>query len=81
MSKKEKLLEKARNNPNGLNFNEFETLLQMCGWTFDRQTGSHRVWYSPGGERLPIQPKGSNAKGYQVRQFLRILDQEEMNGI
>lgn len=76
MRRKEKLLAKARNNPNSLRFREFETLLSQCGWTFDHQTGSHRIWYSPQGYRLPIQPKGSQAKAYQVREFLNQYDQE-----
>ena len=70
MTRREKLLEKARRNPGGLSFEEFETLLQQCGWIKDRQSGSHRIWYSPAGTRLAVQPKGDKAKGYQVEQFL-----------
>jgi predicted RNA binding protein YcfA (HicA-like mRNA interferase family) len=81
MSKREKLLTKARNNPNGLHLEEFESLLRLCGWIFDHQKGSHRIWYSPFGKRLPIQPKGGMAKGYQVKQFLACYDQEESNGV
>ena len=77
MAKKDKLLEKARNNPNGLRFNEFETLLKSYNWVFDHQKGSHQIWYSPQKTRLPIQPKGAKAKGYQVQQFLNIYDEEE----
>lgn len=34
-------------------------------------TGSHRIWYSPTGYRLPIQEgRSGKAKGYQVEQFL-----------
>ncbi len=71
-----KLLAKARNNPNGLRFRELETLLQQCGWTFQRQKGSHRYWYSPQKYRISIQPKDGKAKGYQVRQFLKRYDEE-----
>ena len=69
MRRKDRLLAKARNNPNSLRFREFETLLSQCGWTFDHQSGSHRIWYSPQGYRLPIQPKRAEAKGYQVKEF------------
>lgn len=66
-----RLLQRAQRNPNGLRFSEFETLLRHCGWTFDHQTGSHRIWYSPQRHRLSIQEaKDGKAKGYQVRQFL-----------
>jgi predicted RNA binding protein YcfA (HicA-like mRNA interferase family) len=59
-----------------LSFDEFETLLAACGWQFRRQSGSHRLWYSRNGCRLPIQPSGAKAKGYQVQQFLQTLDEE-----
>ncbi len=70
------LLDKARRNPEGMDFGDFETLLGRLGWVLDRQAGSHRLWISPEGVRLPIQPKGAKAKVYQVQQFLRIHRQE-----
>ena len=77
MGKKDKLLEKARRNPQGLQFSEFENLLSLCSWTFKRQTGSHRFWYSPEKYRLSIQPrKDGKAKNYQVKQFLEQYDRE-----
>lgn len=77
MGKQEKLLEKARKSPQGLRFSEFETLLVLCGWTFDHQTGSHRIWYSSERVRLSIQPtKNNEAKAYQVKQFLKIQEKE-----
>lgn len=79
MRRKDRLLSRARNSANNLHFREFETLLSQCGWTFDHQTGSHRIWYSPVGYRLPIQPKRGQAKNYQVREFLRQYDQEAQN--
>lgn len=73
MTKREKLLEKARSNPGGLSFSDFETLLEQCGWKFKRQTGSHRFWKAPNGSVVPIQPDRGKAKEYQVKQFLRIM--------
>jgi len=73
VEKKEKLLEKAKNNPQGLRFSEFENLLNLCGWVFDHQTGSHRIWYSLRKDRLSIQPtKNNQAKAYQIKQFLNL---------
>ena len=74
MKRKARLLAKARNSPNSLRFREFETLLSQCGWVFDHQTGSHRIWYSPQGYRLPIQSKRAQAKLYQVKEFLSRYD-------
>ncbi len=79
MRRKDRLVAKARNNPNSLSFREFETLLSQCGWVFDHQTGSHRIWYSSNRYRLPIQSKRGQAKGYQVREFLSQYDQETQN--
>lgn len=79
MSKKEKLLLQAINNPQGLSFDDFKTLLSRCGWIDDHQTGSHSIWYSPKRFRLSIQNKGGMAKGYQVKQFLTQYDEENKN--
>lgn len=70
MSKREKLLSKAQNNPKGLKFDEFKTLLASCGWIQDHQTGSHQIWYSPDKYRLSIQNRNGQVKEYQVKQFL-----------
>jgi len=76
MSKYNKLLSKAKRNPNGISFSEFQTLMTQCGWIKDRQRGSHQIWYSPSGERLSIQTRNGMAKGYQVRQFLSFVKEE-----
>ncbi len=54
--------------------------MRLSGWQFRRQKGSHRLWYSPGGHRLPIQAAGAGAKDYQVRQFLAQYDREHPDG-
>jgi predicted RNA binding protein YcfA (HicA-like mRNA interferase family) len=76
MGKHEKLLQRARNNPDGLSFHDFETLMSRCGWILDHQSGSHQIWYSPSGFRISIQNKSGKAKGYQVKQFLACYDKE-----
>ena len=71
MTKREKLWSKAQANPQNLTFKEFETLLKQSGWLLVRQKGSHRLWSSPNGQSLPIQPrKDGKAKTYQVEQFI-----------
>ena len=74
MTKRDKLLAKARANPKGLSFDEFETLLTQSGFTFKRQSGSHRVWLSPGRRAIPIQSDRGCAKAYQVLQALRMIE-------
>ncbi len=80
MVNKDKLLEKAKRNPKGLSFAEFETLLKQCGWILERQRGSHKLWYSPARARLPIQPRGNMAKAYQVLQFIERYEEESRDG-
>lgn len=77
MVRKIKLLERARKNPAGLSFANFEALLKSCGWALKRQAGSHRVWKAPSGKAVPFQPREGKAKPYQVRQFLKLLDEEK----
>jgi predicted RNA binding protein YcfA (HicA-like mRNA interferase family) len=80
MGKTEKLLSKANNNPSGFALSEFATLMKRCGWIMDHQTGSHQIWISQRGFRLPIQPhKDGKAKAYQVRQFLKQYEEENQN--
>ena len=76
MTKKEKLLEKAKNNPNGLSFEDFCTVMKHQGWVLDHQRGSHQIWYSPKSYRLSVQDRNGKAKSYQVRQFLMRLEEE-----
>ena len=54
--------------------NEFRTLRYGLDWTHDRTSGSHEMWISFQGVRLSIQPKGKMAKGYQVKQFIKVKD-------
>lgn len=77
MTRKEKLLEKARRNMAGLLYKDFETLMGQCRWQKDHQTGSHAIWYSPGKYRIAVQNRNGKAKGYQVKQFLAQYDKEQ----
>ncbi|MES2772391.1 MAG: type II toxin-antitoxin system HicA family toxin [Pseudomonadota bacterium] len=80
MTKRNKLIAKALNNPKGLSFEDFQQLLRSSAWTFDHQRGSHQIWYSPTGHRLSIQQgRDGKAKGYQVEQFMTQLESEDKN--
>lgn len=76
MSKSEKLLNKAKNNPDGLSFYEFQILMSRNGWNMDHQSGSHQIWYSGTGYRISVQNRAGKAKGYQVKQFLVRLEEQ-----
>ena len=80
MDRLDKLLRLAKRSPAGLSFVEFEAMMGLAKWKLDRQRGSHRMWYSPKGYRLPVQAVGRKAKAYQVRQFLAQYDRENPDG-
>ncbi|MDQ4079023.1 MAG: type II toxin-antitoxin system HicA family toxin [Chloroflexota bacterium] len=57
MSRCEKLLAKARNNPQGLRFRELERLAECYGFTFSRSKGSHRTYkHRERGVSIPLHP-------------------------
>jgi predicted RNA binding protein YcfA (HicA-like mRNA interferase family) len=45
------------------------------GFDLDRTTGSHRQYVHPSLARpFPVQPGGKDAKRYQVREFLELVE-------
>ena len=76
--KKRKLLHKALVGGKNLRFAEFCSLALAFGYRLDRVSGSHHIFEHPSADRpLNLQNAGGKAKPYQVRQFLR--DIEEFN--
>ena len=76
MTRREKLLARARANPKGLSFGELERLLSNSGFTLARQSGSHRIWLSPSNRAIPLQSDRGRAKAYQVVQALRLIEED-----
>ena len=59
----------------GIRFHDLCTLLRRLGFT-ERVKGSHRIFTRDGiDEILNVQPKGTMAKPYQVKQVRRVLVQ------
>ena len=75
MSHKEKLIKAMKNNPKGVKFNELKNILNECGFTHVRTSGSHEIYTH---ERIDaivnIQNDKGKAKAYQVRQILEYID-------
>ena len=71
-----KLLLKAMNAPQNLRFAELITLAESFGYRLDRVRGSHHILVHPQADRpLNVQEAGGKAKPYQVKQFLRDIDE------
>lgn len=83
MAKCDKLLEKAKNSPNNLRFNEIRKLAECYGWVFDRQNGtSHAIYLHPSLGKSPdalmnFQNNKGKAKPGQVRQLLNAIEDLE----
>jgi predicted RNA binding protein YcfA (HicA-like mRNA interferase family) len=75
MGKQEKLLEQLANTAQDTNWNfdDMSGLLQRLGWEM-RVRGSHHFFRKTGVRAIiNLQPAGSKAKSYQVRQVRNVL--------
>lgn len=76
MSKKSKLLQKARENPGGLRYDEAIKLAEENGFVKRGGKGSHETMKRPGYRRpLNFQDVKGMAKEYQVNQLLDALEE------
>jgi predicted RNA binding protein YcfA (HicA-like mRNA interferase family) len=58
-----------------ISFRDFERLLRAFGFDLDRTVGSHRQYAHPDVPRaFPVQPQGKDAKRYQLREFLELVE-------
>lgn len=58
-----------------ISFRDFEALLTAFGFEHSRTTGSHRQYVHPAIPRsFPVQPEGKDAKRYQVRELLGLVE-------
>ena len=63
-------------NPRGtLAFRDFERLILAAGFVLMRVRGSHRAYKHTAVDRLlVVQPRGKDAKPYQVRELLDMIE-------
>lgn len=74
MTKREKLRERLRNNPNNVRFSDIRKLLEYEDFALDRITGSHHIFVK--GELILVIPVHSNkVKGVYVKRVLELIDQ------
>jgi len=75
MTRRRKLIEKARNNPTGVRFREICLLAEHLGYTKRGGKGSHIVYEKEGVEEiLTFQDRKGMAKPYQVKQLLAVIE-------
>jgi predicted RNA binding protein YcfA (HicA-like mRNA interferase family) len=62
-----------------MKFREFERQLRDYGFELKRTSGSHRIYVHPKVPRpLSVQPIGNEAKAYQVRQLMAMIEEFEL---
>lgn len=62
-----------------VSFRDFCGLVEGFGFTLDRVRGSHHVYHRSGlVARLVLQSAGGEAKPYQIRQFLALVEEYDL---
>lgn len=81
MTKKAKLYARIRNSQKNVRFADFQSLLEYFGFALVRSRGSHQLYqHRDVDEVMNIQPmKDGRAKAYQVRQFLKLVEQYNLS--
>lgn len=78
--KKRKLLQKALNSPQNLSFQEMVALIEAFGFRLARVSGSHHIFvHAQVSELVNLQNVKGQAKPYQVRQFLKLVERYDLN--
>jgi predicted RNA binding protein YcfA (HicA-like mRNA interferase family) len=76
MTKKQKLLEKILAGSKNVQFGEMVALVEAFGFRLSRVNGSHHIFDHPEiPDLVNLQNKKGQAKPYQVRQFLALVEQ------
>ena len=70
MPKPREILAKVTSKKGQIRFRDFQKLLAALGFRLDRIRGSHHIYVNPKVTRVfSVQPVGSEAKPFQVRQL------------
>lgn len=76
---KRKLLKKLLASPNNVRFDDACGLVEAFGFQLVRISGSHHIFSHPAiPELVNLQEVSGQAKPYQVRQFLRLVERNHL---
>ena len=78
--KPEKLLQKILAGSRNVRFSDMCTLAEAFGFELDRVRGSHHIFVHPDiDELVNLQEIRGEAKPYQIRQFLKIVEEYNLS--
>lgn len=73
---KRKLLQKILSGSKNISFSDMIKLAEAFGFSLSRVSGSHHIMVHPEvSQLLNLQNVGGQAKPYQIRQFLKLVEQ------
>ncbi len=75
------ILEQARRSQANVRLGDLRRLVEAAGYVLRRQKGSHHVFTHAARPEVPLvnlQSDAGNAKPYQVRQVLRLFDENDL---
>ena len=70
----EKIIEKMKNQPNGIRVAELEKVLKHSGYRLDRQRGSHRQYINGKGDVITVKDENP-LKAVYVKDVLNRINQ------
>ena len=77
--KKRKLLQKLLASPTNARFADVCRLVEGFGFVLARVSGRHHIFVHPDADELVnLQEVGGEAKPYQVRQFLKLVERHNL---
>lgn len=66
-------------NPTNVRFTDAQRLVEALGFDLDRTRGSHHIYRHPTlREKINLQPVGREAKPYQLRQVLDLVERYDL---
>jgi len=82
MGKKEKLIDRLKNNPKDFSFDELRSVLEVMGFSMSNQgkTSGSRVKFLKGNVAIVLHKPHPRKEllEYQIKQVLEILEKEEL---
>jgi hypothetical protein len=76
---KQRLLKRVLAGSKNIRFEDLMMLVQAFGFRLSRTRGSHHIFVHPGiQELLNLQNVVGQAKPYQIRQFLRLVEKNDL---
>ena len=70
----------VRGDLQNVTFSDLQRLVEAFGFSLVRTTGSHHIYSHPGiPELVNLQKVKGQAKAYQIRQFLRLVERYNLS--